>query len=52
VRAIADRLADRTIDVGPGDPQYAHGDDGRIEIAPLHRSVEVLRAVLEGAGKG
>jgi acetylornithine deacetylase/succinyl-diaminopimelate desuccinylase-like protein len=35
-----------------GDPQYAHRDDERVEMAALERSVDVLRAFLEEAGKG
>jgi len=35
------------INFGPGDPQYAHRDDERIDTAALVRSFEVLRGFLE-----
>jgi succinyl-diaminopimelate desuccinylase len=38
------------VNFGPGDPQYAHRDDERVEIAALVRSEEVLRAFLGSAG--
>ena len=34
------------INFGPGDPQYAHRDDERVDTAALVRSYEVLRAFL------
>jgi succinyl-diaminopimelate desuccinylase len=34
------------INFGPGDPQYAHRDDERVDTAALVRSFEVLRAFL------
>jgi succinyl-diaminopimelate desuccinylase len=34
------------INFGPGDPQYAHRDDERVEEAALVRSYEVLRRFL------
>jgi succinyl-diaminopimelate desuccinylase len=34
------------INFGPGDPQYAHRDDERIEVASLERCHGVLRAFL------
>ncbi|HVF07793.1 MAG TPA: succinyl-diaminopimelate desuccinylase [Actinomycetota bacterium] len=34
------------VNFGPGDPQYAHRDDERIEVAALVRCHEVLRAFL------
>jgi succinyl-diaminopimelate desuccinylase len=37
------------VNFGPGDPQYAHRDDERIEIDALVRSYDVLRAFLENA---
>jgi succinyl-diaminopimelate desuccinylase len=37
------------VNFGPGDPQYAHRDDERIEIDALVRSYDVLRAFLEDA---
>jgi len=37
------------INFGPGDPEYAHRDDERVEIAALVRSYEVLRAFLDGS---
>ncbi|HEX5937327.1 MAG TPA: succinyl-diaminopimelate desuccinylase [Actinomycetota bacterium] len=38
------------VNFGPGDPQYAHRDDERVEIAALVRCDEVLRAFLASAG--
>ncbi|MEX1263629.1 MAG: succinyl-diaminopimelate desuccinylase [Actinomycetota bacterium] len=43
------------VNFGPGDPQYAHRDDERIEVAALVRCHEVLRAFLglgSAAGRG
>jgi succinyl-diaminopimelate desuccinylase len=37
------------VNFGPGDPQYAHRDDERVEVAALARSLDVLRAFLEDA---
>jgi succinyl-diaminopimelate desuccinylase len=37
------------VNFGPGDPQYAHRDDERVEIAAIARSYEVLRAFLGSA---
>ena len=34
------------VNFGPGDPQYAHRDDERVEMSALVRSYEVLRAFL------
>jgi succinyl-diaminopimelate desuccinylase len=36
------------VNFGPGDPQYAHRDDERVEVAALVRSYEVLRSYLAG----
>ena len=38
------------VNFGPGDPQYAHRDDERVEIAALVRSFEVLRGFLAAGG--
>jgi succinyl-diaminopimelate desuccinylase len=41
------------VNLGPGDPGYAHRDDERVQVAALVRSVEVLRSLLtDGAGPG
>ncbi|HEY6567638.1 MAG TPA: succinyl-diaminopimelate desuccinylase [Actinomycetota bacterium] len=34
------------VNFGPGDPQYAHRDDERVEVAAIVRSYEVLRGFL------
>jgi succinyl-diaminopimelate desuccinylase len=40
------------VNFGPGDPQYAHRDDERVEVAALVRSTEIVRAFLAaGAGR-
>jgi len=39
------------VNFGPGDPQYAHRDDERVEVAALVESYEVLRAFLEGGAR-
>ncbi len=36
------------VNLGPGDPRYAHADDERVDGAALVRTYEVLRAFLEG----
>ena len=36
------------VNLGPGDPGYAHRDDERVEAAALARCYRVLRAFLEG----
>ncbi len=40
------------VNFGPGDPQYAHRDDERVEVAALVRSFEVLRGFLVAGGDG
>jgi succinyl-diaminopimelate desuccinylase len=35
------------VNLGPGDPRYAHRDDEQVEVAALQRSLDVLRAFLE-----
>jgi succinyl-diaminopimelate desuccinylase len=40
------------INFGPGDPQYAHRDDERVEASALVRSYEVLRAFLAAQEAG
>ena len=40
------------INFGPGDPQYAHRDDERVEAQALVRSYEVLRAFLAAQEAG
>lgn len=40
------------INFGPGDPQYAHRDDERVETSALVRSYEVLRAFLAAQEAG
>ena len=37
------------VNFGPGDPQYAHRDDERVEVASLVRCEAVLRAFLTDA---
>ncbi|MBA3363814.1 MAG: succinyl-diaminopimelate desuccinylase [Actinomycetota bacterium] len=34
------------VNLGPGDPQYAHRDDEQVDVGALVRSYEVLRAFL------
>jgi succinyl-diaminopimelate desuccinylase len=34
------------VNFGPGDPQYAHRDDERVEVGALSRSTQVLRRFL------
>jgi succinyl-diaminopimelate desuccinylase len=40
------------VNFGPGDPEYAHRDDERVEIAALDRARDVLRAFLRNARTG
>jgi succinyl-diaminopimelate desuccinylase len=40
------------VNFGPGDPQYAHRDDERVETPALVRSYEVLRAFLAAQEAG
>ncbi|HYY08037.1 MAG TPA: succinyl-diaminopimelate desuccinylase [Actinomycetota bacterium] len=40
------------VNFGPGDPEYAHRDDERVEIAALDRAHDVLRAFLRNARTG
>ena len=38
------------VNLGPGDPQYAHRDDERVRVDALVRAYDVLRAFLAPAG--
>ncbi len=40
------------VNLGPGDPQYAHRDDERVDTAALVRSFEVLREFLAAREEG
>ncbi|HWC70972.1 MAG TPA: succinyl-diaminopimelate desuccinylase [Actinomycetota bacterium] len=40
------------VNFGPGEPEYAHRDDERIEVRSLVRSLDVLRAFLGIGGVG
>jgi succinyl-diaminopimelate desuccinylase len=40
------------VNFGPGDPEYAHRDDEQVDVASIERSYDVLRAFLEGHGRG
>jgi succinyl-diaminopimelate desuccinylase len=40
------------VNFGPGDPEYAHRDDERVEIDALTRAHDVLRAFLRNARTG
>jgi succinyl-diaminopimelate desuccinylase len=40
------------VNFGPGDPQYAHRDDERVDIGAIVRSYEVLLAFLRHAPRG
>jgi len=41
-----------SVNLGPGDPQYAHREDERIELASLERGYELMTAFLAGAAEG
>lgn len=41
-------IAVDAVNFGPGDPEFAHRDNERVEIAALVRSYDVLRAFLAG----
>jgi hypothetical protein len=36
------------VNLGPGDPRYAHVDGERVDATSLVRTYDVLRAFLEG----
>ncbi len=40
------------VNLGPGDPQYAHRDDERVDTSALVRSFEVLRGFLAAREEG
>jgi hypothetical protein len=49
---VTTRARQRVVGDRAADPQYAHGDHERVEVAALEPSVDGLGAFLEGAGKG
>jgi succinyl-diaminopimelate desuccinylase len=38
------------LNFGPGDPQLAHRDDERLDVAALDRCLAILASFLEGVG--
>ena len=40
------------VNLGPGDPRYAHADDERVDVPALVRSHEILTAFLAGSAEG
>jgi succinyl-diaminopimelate desuccinylase len=43
------RVGIPAVNLGPGEPRYAHADDERVDAAALVRTYEILRSFLAGA---